>query len=57
MRVLITGATSGIGRALALDYAGAGADVVAFGRDEARLEAGSASRPAALPSAWKIPRR
>jgi len=39
MRVLITGATSGIGRALALDYAGAGADVVAFGRDGARLEA------------------
>ena len=39
MRVLITGASSGIGKALALDYAAAGADVVALGRDEARLEA------------------
>ena len=39
MRVLITGASSGIGRALALDYAAAGADVVALGRDEARLDA------------------
>jgi len=39
MRVLITGATRGIGRALALDYAAAGADVVALGRDEERLQA------------------
>ena len=39
MRVLITGASSGIGRALALEYAASGADVVALGIDEARLEA------------------
>jgi len=39
MRVLITGATRGIGRALALDYAASGADVVALGRDEELLRA------------------
>ncbi len=39
MRVLITGASKGIGKALALDYAAAGAGVVVMGRDEARLEA------------------
>lgn len=36
--VLITGATSGIGRALALDYAGPGMRLLLVGRDEARLE-------------------
>ncbi|TRD15584.1 SDR family NAD(P)-dependent oxidoreductase [Palleronia caenipelagi] len=36
-RVLITGASSGIGRAIAEVYADAGADIVAHGRSEARL--------------------
>lgn len=35
--VLITGATSGIGRALALDYAAAGTRLLLIGRDAARL--------------------
>ena len=36
-RLLITGASSGIGRALALAYAREGADLVLLGRDAARL--------------------
>lgn len=38
-RLLITGASSGIGRALAIAYAGDGASLCLLGRDEARLEA------------------
>jgi NADP-dependent 3-hydroxy acid dehydrogenase YdfG len=38
-RVLITGATSGIGRQLALDYRRAGWQVWGCGRDEVRLQA------------------
>jgi short-subunit dehydrogenase len=38
-RILITGASSGIGRALALHYAQPSASLVLFGRDAARLEA------------------
>lgn len=37
--ILITGASSGIGRALALRYAGEGARLALLGRDEARLRA------------------
>lgn len=39
MRLLITGASSGIGRALALVYASEGASLVLLGRDAERLEA------------------
>lgn len=39
VRVLITGASSGIGRALALAYARDGASLVLLGRDAERLEA------------------
>jgi NAD(P)-dependent dehydrogenase (short-subunit alcohol dehydrogenase family) len=39
VRVLITGASSGIGRALALAYARDGASLVLLGRDAVRLEA------------------
>ena len=38
-RVLITGATSGIGRQLALDYLRAGWQVWGCGRDGERLQA------------------
>lgn len=46
-RILITGASSGIGRALALDYAKDGARLVLLGRDAVRLdEAATACRTA-----------
>lgn len=38
MRILITGATSGIGETLALEYARAGHDVLACGRSEEKLK-------------------
>jgi NADP-dependent 3-hydroxy acid dehydrogenase YdfG len=40
--ILITGASSGIGRAVALEYAGAGVRLVLVGRDAARLEEAAA---------------
>jgi short-subunit dehydrogenase len=40
--ILITGASSGIGRALALEYAATGTRLVLVGRDAARLEATAA---------------
>lgn len=43
--VLITGASSGIGQQLALDYARNGWDVLACGRDEQRLHALAAAFP------------
>ncbi len=46
-RLLITGASSGIGRALALAYAREGASLVLLGRDAARLEAAASACRAA----------
>ena len=37
--VLVTGATSGIGRAVALTFAAAGADIAAVGRNQEALAA------------------
>lgn len=45
MNILITGATSGIGRRLAEDYAQAGHNVIACGRKQAALDELSASYP------------
>ncbi|MBL8386227.1 MAG: SDR family oxidoreductase [Burkholderiales bacterium] len=50
-RVLVTGASSGIGRQVAISCAGMGAQVVFCGRDAARLEATAA----ALPGAGHVP--
>lgn len=44
-RTLVTGATSGIGRALALQLAGAGVPVLALGRNAQRLQALQDSNP------------
>ncbi|WP_338591998.1 SDR family NAD(P)-dependent oxidoreductase [Shewanella khirikhana] len=44
-RVLITGASSGIGQALALEYLKSGWQVIACGRDKARLDAMLSAHP------------
>ena len=44
-RALVTGAASGIGRAVALRFAGAGVDVIAFDQDRAGLDAVAAEAP------------
>ncbi len=46
-RVLVVGAASGIGAGLARGFAGAGADVIATGRNEAERDAIAASLPGA----------
>jgi 3-oxoacyl-[acyl-carrier protein] reductase len=46
-RALVTGSTSGIGRAIALELATAGADVIIHGRSRANAEAASAEVAAA----------
>jgi 3-hydroxy acid dehydrogenase / malonic semialdehyde reductase len=50
MKALVTGATSGIGRAIALALAGTGHDVVALGRNKSALDelAGHSVRPLEL---------
>jgi 2-amino-4-hydroxy-6-hydroxymethyldihydropteridine diphosphokinase len=49
LRALVTGATSGIGRAVALEFAAAGADVIVHGRREgAAEEVGALVREAAV---------
>nr|WED68789.1 SDR family NAD(P)-dependent oxidoreductase [Pectobacterium colocasium] len=52
--VLITGASSGIGQQLALDYARDGWDVLACGRDEARLHALTATFPTIRTTAFDM---
>lgn len=53
-RVLITGASSGIGYQLALDYAADGWQVIACGRSRDRLEALLARYPAVIPCEFDI---
>ncbi|MCE9729988.1 SDR family NAD(P)-dependent oxidoreductase [Pectobacterium sp. IFB5596] len=53
-RVLITGASSGIGQQLALDYARDGWDVLACGRDEQRLRALTTAFPALRTTAFDM---
>ena len=48
----VTGAGTGIGRAIALGAAAAGAEVVALGRDRRRLEALEASGAGRV---WRVP--
>lgn len=48
MKILITGATSGIGQQLALDYAADGHQVIACGRNEQALQALQQAHPAQI---------
>ncbi len=53
-RVLITGASSGIGQQLAQDYADEGWEVTACGRDAAKLDAVAAHSPLIIPLRFDI---
>ncbi|MBU9811522.1 SDR family NAD(P)-dependent oxidoreductase [Rahnella sp. C60] len=53
-RVLITGASSGIGKQLAQDYAAGGWEVIACGRDEEKLMAVAAASPLIIPLRFDI---
>ncbi|MCR9000642.1 SDR family NAD(P)-dependent oxidoreductase [Rahnella perminowiae] len=53
-RVLITGASSGIGKQLAQDYAAGGCEVIACGRDEEKLMAVAAASPLIIPLRFDI---
>lgn len=54
MRVLITGATSGIGRELAINYAEMGYQVIACGRDEEKLCELSKQQPSIYPLCFNL---
>lgn len=51
---LVTGASSGIGRAIALDLAEAGHDVIAVARDARKLEALATEQPGITPLALDV---
>jgi len=53
-RVFITGASTGLGEALARHYAARGAQVGLFARNQARVDALAASLPGALPYAGDV---
>jgi len=53
-RVLITGASSGIGKQLAQDYAAEGWEVIACGRDAEKLIAVAAASPLIIPLRFDI---
>ena len=53
-RVLITGASSGIGKQLAQDYAAEGWEVIACGRDGEKLIAIAAASPLIIPLRFDI---
>ena len=53
-RVLITGASSGIGKQLAQDYAAEGWEVIACGRDGEKLTAVAAASPLIIPLRFDI---
>lgn len=53
-RVLITGASSGIGKQLAQDYAAEGCEVIACGRDGEKLTAVAAASPLIIPLRFDI---
>lgn len=53
-RVLITGASSGIGKQLAQDYAAEGWEVIACGRDAEKLTAVAAASPLIIPLRFDI---
>lgn len=53
-RVLITGASSGIGKQLAQDYAAEGWEVIACGRDGEKLNAVAAASPLIIPLRFDI---
>ncbi|MGC9404468.1 SDR family NAD(P)-dependent oxidoreductase [Vibrio genomosp. F10] len=54
MRILITGATSGIGKELALNYAQAGHDVIACGRSQEKLNVLNQQHPNIQPLCFDL---